>query len=65
MQHGNVTLEMVFQKLEGIERELEEISEDVHRVKPSYEKKLNEIEKGETHSFKNLEEMEKHMDETN
>ncbi|MDP3742390.1 MAG: hypothetical protein Q8R15_03685 [Candidatus Micrarchaeota archaeon] len=64
MQYANVTLEMVFKKLEGIERELEEISEDVHRVKPNYAEKLKEIEKGKTHSFKNLEEMEKHMDET-
>ncbi len=65
MQYANVTLEKVYQKLELIERELQEINEGVHRVRPSYEKKLKEIEKGKTHSFKNLEEMEKHMDETN
>ena len=60
----NVTLEMVYQKLTVIEKELEEINEDVHRVKPSYEKKLKEIEKGKAHSFNSLDEMEKHMDET-
>ena len=63
--YSNVTLEMIYKKLQGIEHELQEISEDVHRVKPAFAEKLKQIEKGKTHSFKNLEDMEKHMDETN
>ena len=60
--NANVTLDVIYHKLEAIEQEIKEISEDVHRVKPQYIEKLNEIEKGKTHKFKNLEEMEKQLE---
>ncbi len=60
--HANVTLDVIYHKLEAIEQEIKEISEDVHRVKPQYLEKLKEIENGKTHKFKNLEEMEKQFE---
>lgn len=62
-EYENVTLNMLYQKLEVIEQELKEISEDLHRVKPEFVEKLKKIEKGKFHTFKNVEEMEKHIDE--
>jgi len=58
----NVTLDMVYRKLEAIEEEVKEISEDVHRVKPEYVAKLEKIEKGKTRQFKNVEEMDKYLE---
>jgi hypothetical protein len=57
----NVTLEMLYQKLQVIEEEIKEINEDLHKVRPGFVQKLKKIEKGKSHSFKNIEEMEKHM----
>lgn len=54
---------MVYQKLETIEEEVKEISEDLHRLKPEFVEKLERIEKGKFHTFKSIEEMEKAMDE--
>ncbi|MFH2106663.1 MAG: hypothetical protein ABII22_05340 [Candidatus Micrarchaeota archaeon] len=59
----NITLSMVYEKLRAIEEEVKEINEDLHRVKPAFVEKLKKIEKGKFHSFKNIEEMEKTMDE--
>ncbi len=58
----NVTLDMLYAKLMSIERDVNEISEDLHRVKPEFAEKLGEIEKEKTHSFRSLEEMEAKMD---
>ncbi|HLC68844.1 MAG TPA: hypothetical protein VJH24_03310 [Candidatus Bilamarchaeaceae archaeon] len=63
-EYENVTLDMVYKKLQTIEEEVKEISEDLHRVKPEFVEKLKQIEKGKFHTFKSIEEMEKHMDES-
>ncbi len=43
-----------------IEEEVNEISNDLHEVRPEYVKKLKQIEKeGKFHSFKNVEELRK------
>lgn len=61
--HANVTLEMVYMKLLNIEKEVMEINEDLHRIKPEFAEKLEKIEKEKTHTFRTIGEMEKHMDE--
>jgi len=58
----NVTLEMVYIKLQNIEQEVREINEDLHAVRPEFAEKLKNIEKGKTHSFASIEEMEKHLE---
>lgn len=55
--HANVTLEMVYYKLINIEKEVAEINEDLHRVRPEYVEKLEKIEKEKTHTFRTIEEM--------
>ncbi len=48
----NVTIAMVYQKLQAIEQEVQEISDDLHRIKPEFVEKLKTIEKGKFHTFK-------------
>ena len=59
----NVTLSMVYQKLQSIEAEVKEINEDLHRVRPEFADKLKTIEKGKFHTFKTIEEMEETRDQ--
>ena len=53
---------MVYIKLQNIEQEVKEINKDLHMVKPEFAEKLKDIEKGKTHSFASIEEMEKHLE---
>jgi len=54
---------MLYRKLQVIEDEIKEINEDLHRVKPEFVEKLKKLEKGKFHTFKNVEEMERYIDE--
>ncbi|HIH23070.1 TPA: hypothetical protein HA238_05045 [Candidatus Micrarchaeota archaeon] len=58
----NVTLEMVYKKLQNIEMEVREISDDLHEVRPEFAEKLKKAEKGKFRVFKSIEEMEKHIE---
>ena len=44
-------LEFVKQKVIIMDNELEDISNDLHKVRPSYLEKLKKIKKGKFHSF--------------
>lgn len=61
-EYENVTLDLLYKKLQSIENEVKEINEDLHRVKPSFVEKLKKAEKGKIHKFSSLEEMEKAID---
>lgn len=57
-EYENVTLGMLYQKLQAIENEIKEINEDLHRVRPSFVEKLKKTEEGQIHKFKDVKEME-------
>ncbi len=59
----NITLPMLYQKLQSIEQEVKEINDDLHRIKPEFVEEIKKVEKGKFFTLKNVEEMEKHMDE--
>lgn len=59
--YENVTLGMVYRKLQVIEKTVEEINEELHEVKPEFIEKLEKIEKSKIHKFKNIEDMESHL----
>ena len=61
-EYENVTLEMVYKKLQSIEMEIQEISEDLHEVKPEFIEKLKKIENSKSRTFKNVQEMEEYLD---
>jgi len=59
----NVTLDLIYrdldfikQKIITIDNELEDISNDLHDVRPEYLEKLEKIRKGKFHKFKSKEE---------
>ena len=58
----NVTLDMIYKKLQNIEQEVVEINEDLHELKPEFIEKLRKIEKGKFHRFNSIDEMESYMD---
>ena len=57
----NITLTMVYQKLQVLEEEIREINDDLHRIRPEFVEKLKKLEKGKFYRFRNLEEMERYM----
>ncbi len=61
-EYENVTLDLLYKKLQSIEDEVKEINADLHRVKPSFVEKLKKSEKGKIHKFGSLDELEKAMD---
>ncbi len=48
-------LDFIKKKVVIIDNELEDISSDLHKIKPEYLKKLEMIKKGKFHSFKTKE----------
>ena len=47
------------QRVKVLEDEVEVADGDIHEVRPEYLKKLDEIEKGKFHGFKNMDELRK------
>ena len=55
-------LEFIKQKVVVIDNELEDISKDLHIVRPEYLKKLEKIQKEKFHSFNSKEEFLEFLD---
>jgi hypothetical protein len=61
----NVTLDMIYKKLQVIEAEVQEINNDLHAVKPEFAERLKKAESGKIYSFKSIDEMKRHLDKKN
>jgi len=55
-------LEFIKQKVVVIDNELEDISKDLHIVRPEYLKKLEKIQQGKFHSFDSKEKFLEFLD---
>jgi len=51
------------QKVVAMEEEIGDISQDIHRVRPEYLKKLGEIERGKFYSYDSVDELRKDIEE--
>jgi len=52
-------LDFLKKKIMSIEERVEEISDDLHEVRPEYIEKLKKIESGKFHHYKNIKELRK------
>ena len=56
LQNIHKEIELIAERLRSIEENVEEINDDLHRVRPEYLQKLEKIKKGKQHHFENKKE---------
>jgi len=55
-------MELIVERLRSIEENVEEIHDDLHRVRPEYLEKLEKIKKGKQHHFESKKEFLQFLD---